>query len=245
MEYEYIKKNFDKYVATFDTTDENIMLKYKHSYKVSEIMEELAIRLDLSEKETLVSKVIGLVHDIGRFIQLDKYNSYSDKNIDHGDIGSEFLDSTKIREFLPYEEYDACVRLSVRYHNKFDYPKLSEKENKFVNMIRDSDKVDIYRVLNESPKKIIFKREELSKDVLNDFMNKEQIKIAKTNTSTDRLLLRMAFLFDMKYREAFDILKEKEYFTKFISKIEVSEEDSLFWEKIVKVSLDYLNKGGI
>lgn len=245
MNYDSIKNNFDKYVETFDKNDFNIALKYEHSYKVAELMEDLALKINLSEEEKIIAKVTGLVHDIGRFIQLDKYNSYSDSNEDHGDIGDRYLNSEKIRYFSPNEQYDSCITLSVKYHNKFDYPKLNDKETQFVKMIRDTDKIDIYRVLNNNYEKQTFKKEELSEEVLNDFMNKKQIRINKAKTPTDRILLHLAFLFDINYKESFALLKEKGYFNTFINNIIVNEEERPLFDEILDVALGYIEQGGI
>ena len=60
---------FDEYVFKYDMNDPDINYKYHHSYRVMDAMEILAIKLNLPEKDIHLAKVIGLLHDIGRFEQ--------------------------------------------------------------------------------------------------------------------------------------------------------------------------------
>ena len=78
MDFEKCKKVFDEYVNTYDRGEKGINSKYHHSYAVSELMAELAFRLNLSKEEIVLAKVIGLLHDIGRFEQLRKANAFND-----------------------------------------------------------------------------------------------------------------------------------------------------------------------
>ena len=93
---EKVKEAFDKYTNNYDMTNKNIRLKYEHSYAVMDLMGELAFRLNLDKEKIELAKIIGLLHDIGRFEQLKEYNSFSDDNIDHGDYGADYLNKEKI-----------------------------------------------------------------------------------------------------------------------------------------------------
>ena len=84
-------KIFEQYISKFDLNNEKVRWKYLHSYRVAFLMEELARKLKLSKNEIIVAYILGLFHDIGRFPQLDKFDSYNDLNIDHGDLGYKIL----------------------------------------------------------------------------------------------------------------------------------------------------------
>lgn len=58
--------------------------------------------LKLTEEKIRLAALIGLLHDIGRFEQYTKYNTFSDKlSADHADLGEKTLDNNDfIREFI-------------------------------------------------------------------------------------------------------------------------------------------------
>ena len=77
---------FDKYVSNYDLSNELIKLKYDHSYRVMELSIKYAKELEFSESDIELCKIIGLLHDFGRFEQLKVYNTFDDnKSIDHAD----------------------------------------------------------------------------------------------------------------------------------------------------------------
>lgn len=83
---------FSSYVNQFDLTDERIKLKVLHSYKVSTIAKEIALDIGLSEKDVCLAEIIGLFHDIGRFEQVKRYQTFLDsKSVDHAELGVSIL----------------------------------------------------------------------------------------------------------------------------------------------------------
>ena len=84
-------KYFDEYVFNYDMNDPEINYKYYHSYRVMKVMELISSRLNLNHKDLHLAKVIGLLHDIGRFEQDKLYSSFKDSKFDHGDHGVKIL----------------------------------------------------------------------------------------------------------------------------------------------------------
>ena len=74
-----VKEAFDKYVSDFDFKVDGIEYKYYHSYRVQKYSEKISDMLNLGLKDKKLASDIGLLHDIGRFHQLEKYNSFCDK----------------------------------------------------------------------------------------------------------------------------------------------------------------------
>ena len=144
---EKVIEEFDKYTANYDRKVMEINLKYNHSLSVMNLMGELAFRLGLDKEKIELARVIGLLHDIGRFEQFKKFNSFSDKNIDHADAGADYLfKEGHIRDFLETDKYDSIIESAIRNHNKLVVSNnLSGDELLFTKMIRDMDKVDIYK----------------------------------------------------------------------------------------------------
>ena len=71
-------KLFNNYVKNYDLTDLNIMRKYHHSFRVMERAGEIAKSLNLNSLEKDLVLICGLFHDIARFYQWEKYNTYKD-----------------------------------------------------------------------------------------------------------------------------------------------------------------------
>ena len=64
---------------------------------------------------------MGLLHDIARFEQYTRFQTFSDlKSIDHGDYGVEILKQNNyIRKFIDTDEYDNIIFKAIKNHNIF------------------------------------------------------------------------------------------------------------------------------
>ena len=151
-----LENAFDNYLKNYDMNKKQIRYKYHHSYRVKDLMKKLSDNLQLSDKEKEVAEVIGLLHDIGRFEQIKKYGDCSDTKtgIDHADESCIYLfDNGHIRDFYDDEEYYKIIEYAIKNHNKFEIDSnLDEKSLFFTKMIRDMDKVDIYKVITDEYK---------------------------------------------------------------------------------------------
>ncbi len=241
MEIDVIREEVIKYIKTFDLTNKDIKSKYFHTLEVEKIMQELASRLCLKEEQIKLARVIGLLHDIGRFEQIKQYNNLIDrKTVDHADYGVELLfKKGLITQFKVSDNYYSVIEKAIKYHNKLDIPNdLNSFEDMFVKMIRDADKIDIYRVRgNEIENKFI---DIPNPEIVNDFMNELTIDLKKKTNKTDSVICVMAFIYDINYRESLIILNKTEYYSKFLSTIEVSEELTDLFVKLKTKVLEYI-----
>ena len=155
-------KHFDEYVSNYDMKDPDINYKYYHSYRVMDIMELLAKKLNMNELDIHLAKVIGLLHDIGRFEQDKLYNSFKDTKFDHGNFGvtilkeNNFLDKFNIDK----DDYEVVYK-AIDNHNQFKInDNLTERELFFSKLIRDADKLDILYALGNQNIKEVLKQED-------------------------------------------------------------------------------------
>ena len=95
------KRLFDEYVANYDKDNPKVALKIEHTYRVMEASKNVAVSLGLDQDEIDLASLIGLLHDIGRFEQLKRYNCFIDsKTIDHALLGVQILfDDNLISKF--------------------------------------------------------------------------------------------------------------------------------------------------
>lgn len=240
MDFEKIDQVFNDYVDTFDWDNDYVRLKYFHTIEVANISYEVASRLNLSDEEKDLAKLIGYLHDVGRFIQITKGNTYKDKVMDHATEGVKVLfEEGLIREFITEDKYDEIIKKAVNNHNKYKIEdEVNDKELLFANIIRDSDKIDIFRVCTEEYQ---YKMEAIpSAKVLECFDNETSVRLQDIKNKSDSTLCVLAFIFDFNYKESIELLQEKGYYIDFINSIEVSQENSDTFNKIKKKVLKKL-----
>ena len=100
---EHIKKTFQEYTDRYDSTNPKIKLKIDHTYRVANLCEQIAQSLELSAAEVDLAWLSGMMHDVGRFEQLRRYNTFSDaQSIDHARFAVELLyDEGLIADYVP------------------------------------------------------------------------------------------------------------------------------------------------
>lgn len=240
MDFNKIGQVFKNYVDKFDWSNEKIRLKYFHTIEVANISYEVAKLLNLSDEEKDLAKLIGYLHDVGRFIQVSKINSFKDKNMDHANLGVETLfEENLIREFIKEDKYDEIIEKAVRNHNKYQIiDEMNDKELLFANIIRDSDKIDIFRVCSTEYN---YKFESTPSDkVLECFDKETSVNLRDVKNKSDSILCILAFIFDFNYKESLRLLKEKGYYEDFLNSIQVNEEHRKMFDKVKKKTLKKL-----
>ena len=235
---------FEKYVSSYDHDVEQISLKHEHSYQVMKYMKILACNLNLDDESIKLSQVIGLLHDIGRFEQMRKFSSFSDKNQDHADESCNYLfQKGHIRDFGIDEKYDDIIEFAIRNHNKYELPVgLTKEQELFAKMIRDMDKVDIYNQIKKHYH-FTFKEDEISQEALAIFKSGKSIPKEVVKSNTDKVLVYLGFLFDIYFEESFKILIDEKSFDKFLSCIDVLPASEDLWHHLVTLGYKKI-KGG-
>ena len=232
IDIEKAKHEFDKYVANYNPDDIQIALKIRHIHRVTDVAKKIAIDLKLGEEDFKLAELIALLHDIGRFEQVALTNTFKDKEMDHAENGVKVLfDEGLIRSFIKEDTYDEIIRKAVRNHNKLKIlDDVTEKEKVFVNIIRDADKMDIFRV-----RKTDYKNEFIlppSTTVLECIKEEKSVSLTDIKNKSDSILCVLAFIFDFNFKESFILLKELGYYHELLDTIEVSDENSEIFNKI-------------
>lgn len=221
------KKRFKDYVKEFYSDNQkihaNIILKEKHTLQVCERAKEISDFLNLSQKDRDLAYLTALFHDIGRFEQFTKYKTFADKDsVNHGTLGLEILKQENMLENLT-DEYKGIITTAIKYHNCMEIsPEIKEKKLLHAKIIRDADKLDIFRVLteyykdpvanhNQALEKPLTKIEVISEDIFNKFMNKEKIYYKEIKTLSDMKILRLGWIYDLNYEYSIEYVKDKGY----------------------------------
>lgn len=229
---------FDEYVSSYNMEDPDINYKYYHSYRVMEVMELLANKLNLSEKDIHLAKVIGILHDIGRFEQDKLYNSFKDDKMDHGSYGVKVLKETNLLDKTNISRYDYdLVYKAIYNHNKFKIEDdLTDRELLFAKLIRDADKLDILYALGNPQIKEILKQDDkkISKNIELDFFKENSANIKDIQSLNDGLIISFCYIYDINFQETYQIIYKNKYYDKIYERINRKD--------IFKNYLDYTNK---
>ncbi len=236
---------FDKYVSNYDFNDDNIKLKYEHSIRVMGLMEKYAELLRFSEEDIRIAKVIGLLHDIGRFEQLKVYHTYNDYNsVDHADYSvTQLFDKDEIKQFADKEEWYPIIKFAIKNHNKLNIPATNdERVLRLTKLIRDVDKLDIMYllgVLGDLNKKIN-RTLEITPEVEKYIFEHKCVDSKIANNYNDRLALQFAFVFDINNDL---ILKEyKEYFMAYYKQLEDDGRFKNIYEEVIRYIDERIDK---
>ncbi len=157
IDREIAKEAFYAYTSRYDSKDTMIRLKTEHTIRVADNCERIALSLGMEPESVDFAWFIGLLHDIGRFEQVRRYQTFIDSvSVDHAEFGADLLfREGLIKEFHAEDLSEKALSLletAIRLHNKLDLPEnLEERTGLFCNLIRDADKADIFRVIAELP----------------------------------------------------------------------------------------------
>lgn len=233
MNLKYAMQQFEQYLNDYDREDDKVKLKIVHTYGVVDCILEIAERMRLSKEDQELAGLIGLLHDIGRFEQLKRYDSFEPDTMDHAVFGAQLLfEEGMIRKFIKEDRWDSVIRTAIERHSDFKLEGIQdEHELLHARLIRDADKLDNCRVkLMDAIETMLgvtgeeVGSTEISTEVMEQFLRKESILSALRKTKMDYWLSYLAYFFDINFRETLDIIKEKDYVNKLIDRIPYSNQ---------------------
>jgi len=229
------KKVLKSYVSNYDIKNNRIRVKIGHIERVAKIAKELAQSKQLAEEDIQLAELIGLLHDIGRFEQVKRYNTFNDKDsINHGKLGVEILfDQGMIREFIEDTQYDEIIRKAILNHNrnKNDMEVANDKELLHSKIIRDADKIDIIYMLSFEDKETAWgssniEKEKITDEIYQQFIEDKQINYSKRKTGVDVLVSHFAYVFDLNSNYALQMIKEKKYYDTIYQRFKFEEKET-------------------
>lgn len=235
-DFEQAKKAFEEYLDEYDRTQAKIHLKIVHTYGVVKAVQEITRRMKLSREKQELAEIIALLHDIGRFEQLKRFDSFQPDTMDHAAFGVELLFGKEkmIRRFVENDAYDDVIRDAIARHSDFKLTGITdEKTLLHARLIRDADKLDNCRVKIEEPMEILLGksalevgREEISAKVWEYCMNKEAVLSSDRKTKVDYWVSYMAQHFDVNFKETYQIIKENNYNRRIADRIPYENRDT-------------------
>ena len=229
-------KWMNDYIKSFYSDDDEvqrgILIKETHTGYVTSNCVELAKDLNFSQHDKDLAKIIGLFHDVGRFRQYSIYKTFNDAHSeDHADLGVKVIEELDFFKKLPAVDYE-IVKFAIQQHNKKNIaPNDDERKILFAKVIRDADKLDIYRVLEpflaqenadkmpnfiKSTSNLIA---DVSPDFVENFVAGVQADFYKIRTNGDRKIVRLMWIYDINFAWTMKKILERGYIEKIVSNL--------------------------
>lgn len=247
IDFAHAKDVFERYLDGYDRKDDRIQLKIVHTYCVVDCCREIALRMGLSQEDTDLAMLIGLLHDIGRFEQVKRYQSFEPATMDHAAEGVRILfEEGMIRQFLETDQYDEIICTAIAKHSDFELKGIEEERTLLhARLIRDADKLDNCRVKLEDSVEVLLNKtaEEAGKEAITDKIfqtacEKKSIFSPDRKTAMDYWVSYIVYIYDMNFKETLEIVKEKNYMSAIIHRIPYANQDTA--EKMARIEADVL-----
>ncbi|NOZ68457.1 MAG: HD domain-containing protein [Deferribacteres bacterium] len=230
-----LKEWFSTYTKSFYSSSEedqkNILLKVEHTRNVCENIIRIADDVSPGANEKRLAETAALFHDVGRFPQYARYRTFRDAvSTNHGHLGAKVLAEENALAGLPAEERDLII-LTVKFHNAFAIPDtVDERTAFFLKMVRDADKLDIFRVFieyYESPEEDrasavaygLPDTPEYSPGILSCLLEGKIASYVNLKTENDFKLMKLSWIYGMNFDISLRMLRERGYIGKIAGKL--------------------------
>ena len=218
---------FKAYTDAYDAVNPRIALKIEHTYHVAEACDAVAREQGWSSDDIDLAWLCGLLHDMGRFEQLRRWDTFKDaESMSHAALGVGVLfgenpddapATTSIRDFIEADEHDELIRASIAYHSDFRLPaQLNERTQRFCDIVRDGDKIDIMRTIADSTVDTILKVDEdaflashFSAPTLAAFDERRCVARDERDEAADYLVGLICFMFELVYPASRALAREQ------------------------------------
>lgn len=233
------REAFDSYVAAYDATNPRIALKVEHTLRVAELCERIARETGFTPAGVDLAWLCGMLHDIGRFEQLRRWDTFSDAaSTSHAALGVEVLFGSKgdtgvadddgsaagtigiIHRFIdPNDELEEVIRAAVGFHSDYRLPEdLNVRTHAICDVVRDADKLDILRVASTDTVETVLNATEVellasavSPAIEDAFFEHRTAHYSERVTPVDYLVNLACFAFELVYPASLEIADEQEY----------------------------------
>jgi hypothetical protein len=240
-----LKGWFNKYVSTYSfpnpTDQRNIDLKFEHTYKVVELITTIGEEI-LSAEELYLAKITALFHDLGRFEQYKRYKTFSDaKSEDHAALAIKIILENDLLAEISQESSQLILK-AISYHNKMNLPEdETDKVLLYSKLIRDADKLDIWRVvINDYKQKDnnkvvglgLTSKNNISDSICQQIIAEKPVAYKDLKTLNDLKLTQMGWVYDINFQKSLKIIEEREYIDKLFMTLPPSDKAREVYEQI-------------
>jgi hypothetical protein len=251
-ELDYFKGWFKQYVASYYELPGDgvkpILLKEQHTERTCKEIVLLGRKSGMSDDDLLLAETTALFHDIGRFPQWKNYSTFIDSvSEDHALLGLEVISQHEILMGLRAEERE-LIQIAIRHHNVRRLPlNLSKRQDRFSRLLRDADKLDIWRVvitelegcgnLVETLAGVIPISSSINRKIVTELLERKVLDFSSVQNRNDMILLRLGWVFDLNFAISCREVLERQYVERLCSNLPARKEI----QEVEKSLISYLN----
>ncbi|MBN1949809.1 MAG: HD domain-containing protein [Bacteroidales bacterium] len=229
---------------------EHIRLKYEHIHRVRDEISMLGKSLGMDEGQLAFADMLAVLHDIGRFEQFDKYRTFADaESENHSLIAWRIVEGSVIRKVFPDAQAE-ILRRAILNHNLPAVPESADEPERFYScLIRDADKLDIWRVsLEYSIFHRIHKEEfpsgyQVPAALMRHFSEERIIKLTEVGSYYDSILFRVSWVYDLNFRHTYNQFAARRIAEQLLQKIPASNELNVIREQVERFTFRKINSG--
>lgn len=247
-----LKKWFADYVSAFytDDYDYNFALNVKkgHTMRVCDNIVMIGGKLGMSKPDLIIAETTALFHDLGRFKQFKKYGTFNDMiSENHARLGLREIAAHKVLSICLKAEKELIIK-AVNYHNSLKLPSgENERTLHFIRLIRDADKLDIWKVFLEffheknNRQNNVFVLDlpdepKYSNEFIEALHSQTMASTKDMKTLNDFKLLQIGWVYDLSFVPAFQVVQRHN----IIERIEAALPQSKEITEAVSHAKDYV-----
>ena len=225
--FEAVGKWYEAYTGRYHTGDASledaVRLKYEHTRRVCSETERLCGTLGMDADDTMLAGIAALLHDVARFEQFRIFRTFSDaKSCNHAELALLIISRNGLLSGLEGDDADT-VLTAIRHHNAITVPAgLDERHLKFCRLLRDADKLDIYRIVLDQYRRPDPQRAGtvevgipegtgVSPGVCSLIMAGKPVPYTKIVSIADFKLIQLGWVFDLNFPCSFRCVRERGY----------------------------------
>jgi hypothetical protein len=210
----WLKSYVDRFLAEDGTDREILQLKWIHSLWVARHCRDIAKDLGWDSHDRAIAELLGLLHDAGRFSQFAEYGTFMDSaSVNHGERGADVVRASGVLDDLARRDR-LCIMEGIVAHNRRGIsPETPPDALPFVKLVRDADKLDIYRIVMERIEAGAYHehlRSALQIDragpatpgAVEEVLRNETVSNGNILTVADFGLMQISWVFDINYSAA-------------------------------------------
>lgn len=212
------------YVKTFSVDgvlSAPLKLKKQHSSRVAYNARLLAGNLKWSHQDINSAEALGWLHDVGRFSQFAEFGTFSDANsINHGQRGRDIISQNRILNGLEPANKETLLN-GIEFHNSKTVPShLAPRSHRFTELIRDADKLDIFKIVLNSIRLDGFKelpnmlpqinlKGPINDEIVREIMTHNSCSLKNVHSLSDFLLMQLSWIQDLNYHASLQQIIER------------------------------------
>ncbi len=219
-----------RYLSDDVVCNDHIELKREHTLMVCEEIKSLAEEIGFSHEKIMLAYLIALFHDMGRFEQYYRYRTFDDAcSLNHAARSVEIVKSDGFTDNIPEAFHDLIYRTIINHNIPVFQVRDDDEVAVFTKLLRDADKLDIWRVVTQDELRQILEWKEhtdkydVPDAIFRRFRDHQIVTLDLVGSVNDMRLLRIGWIFDINFNATFERIKERKLLEKIFVLIPHSE----------------------